>query len=167
MFGDCTLNSESKSVSWKGLIVLIVILVIVSIIAYVLSSIEGFLAGIIVIFIGFLLSFFRDDLRRLLGLTSKEKELTPVVVEESDTIEKLDKKITKERQTIAKLISKYKAKPEKQQKIALEIIEETTALIALIDQTKSHAIRKKDSHLVQHYEEMAQEIQGIRERYST
>ncbi len=161
------MNTESDNFSKKGIVGLIIILVIVSIIAYVLSSIEGFITGIVVIFIGFLLSFFRDDLRRILGLTSKEKEPTPIVVEESDAVEKLDKKITKERQTIAKLISKYKVKPEKQQKIALEIVEETTALIALLAQAKSHAIRKKDSHLVQHYEEMAQEIQGIRERYST
>ncbi len=161
------MNAESDNFSKKGFVGLIVILVIVSIIAYVLASIEGFITGIVVIFIGFLLSFFRDDLRRILGLTRKDEEPTPVVVEERDPIEKLDKRITKERQTIAKLITKHKAKPEKQHKIALEIVEETTALLALIDQTKAHAIRKKDSHLVHHYEEMEQEIQGIHERYLT
>ncbi|MHA2362181.1 MAG: hypothetical protein ACXAB6_09695, partial [Candidatus Thorarchaeota archaeon] len=67
------MNRESNGFSWKGLAALIVILVTVSIIAYILSSIEGFLTGIIVIFIGFILSFFRDDLRRILGL-GREKE---------------------------------------------------------------------------------------------
>ena len=166
MAGDYTLNSESNSFSRKGFVVLIVILVIVSIIAYALSSIEGFLTGIVVIFIGFLLSFFRDDLRRMLGLTSKDKIPAPIIIETSDVVEKLDTKITKERQNIAKLISKHEAKPKKQQKIALDIVEEATALIALIDQAKSQAIQRNDASLVEHYEGMAQEIQGIRERYS-
>ena len=161
------MNVESDNFSKKGFVGLIIILIIVSIIAYVLASIEGFITGIVVIFIGFLLSFFRDDLRRLLGLTNKDKEPVPVVFEESDTIEKLDTKITKERQNIAKLISKHEAKPKKQQKIALEIIEEATTLVALIDQAKSQAIQRKDTSLVEHYEEMAQKIQGIREKYST
>ncbi|MHA2384372.1 MAG: hypothetical protein ACXACT_17500 [Candidatus Thorarchaeota archaeon] len=96
---------------------LIVILIIVSIIAFLLSSIEGFLAGVVVIFIGFLISFFRDDLKRVLGLSTQQKEPTPAVEAEEDPLEKLDKminlemdkKIAKERQNLAKTIAKYNA----------------------------------------------------------
>ena len=77
-----TVNSESNSFSWKGLIVLVIILVIVSVIAFLLSSIEGFLTGVVVIFIGFLLSFFRDDIKQALGLSIQQKETTPVAVDE-------------------------------------------------------------------------------------
>jgi hypothetical protein len=168
------MNSESKSFSWKGLAVLIVILIIVSIIAFILSSIEGFLAGVIVIFIGFLLSFFRDDLKRVLGLSSQQKESTPVAEVEEDSLEKLDtmihldleKKIVKERQNLAKTITKYNEKPKKQEKLSIEIVKEATDLLALLDQAKSHAIQSGNQDLITHYEEIAVEIEGIREKYS-
>jgi len=167
------MNSESNSFSWKGLAALIIILIIVSIVAFILSSIEGFLAGVVVIFIGFLLSFFRDDLKRTLGLSSKQKETTQVTTTEEDPIEKLDKmiqldmdkKIAKERQNIAKTIAKYDEKPKKQQKLGLEIVEEATTLLALLDQAKSQAIQSGNHDLVVHYEEIAVEIEGIREKY--
>jgi len=172
---DCeiAMNSESNSFSWKGLAALIVILIIVSIIAFILSSIEGFLAGVVVIFIGFLISFFRDDLKRILGLSSKQKEPTTVTEVEEDPLDKLDKmiqldmdkKIAKERQNLAKTIAKYNEKPKKQQKLGSEIIEEATALLALIDQAKSQAIQSGNHDLVAHYQEIAIEIEGIREKY--
>jgi hypothetical protein len=176
---DCeyTLNSESNSFSWKGLAALIVILIIVSIIAFLLSSIEGFLAGVVVIFIGFLISFFRDDLKRALGLSAQQKEPTPVTEAvsepEEDPLDKLDKmihlnmdkKITKERQSLAKTIAKYNEKPKKQQKLGLEIVKEASALLALLDQAKSQAIQSGKPELVAHYEQIQVEIEGIREKY--
>ena len=172
---DCenTVNSESNSFSWKGLAALIVILIIVSIIAFLLSSIEGFLAGVVVIFIGFLLSFFRDDLKRVLGLSTQQKEPTPVAEAEEDPLDNLDKmitlqmdkKIAKERQSIAKTIAKYNEKPKKQQKLGLEIVKQATALLALLDQAKSQAIQSSKHDLVAHYEQIIVEIEGIREKY--
>ena len=172
---DCedTLNSKSDSFSWKGLTALIAILIVVSIIAFILSSVESFLAGVVVIFIGFLISFFRDDIKRVLGLSTQQKEATQTVeVEETplDALDKMihldmDKKIAKERQNIAKTIAKYHEKPKKQQKLALEIIEEATALLALLDQAKSQAIQSGKPELVSHYEQIAVEIEEIREKY--
>ncbi|MHA2027583.1 MAG: hypothetical protein ACW98U_16930 [Candidatus Thorarchaeota archaeon] len=168
------MNSESNGFSWKGLAALIVILIIVSIIAFLLSSIEGFLAGVVVIFIGFLISFFRDDLKRVLGLSTQQKEPTPAVEAEEDPLEKLDKminlemdkKIAKERQNLAKTIAKYNEKPKKQQKLGSEIVQEATALLALLDQAKSQAIQSGKPDLVAHYEQIVVEIEGIREKYS-
>lgn len=170
------MNNESNGFSWIGLVALMVILIIVSIIAFLLSSLEGFLAGVIVIFIGFLLSFFRDDLKRVLGLTTPKIEPAPTPVTETkeDSVETLDKmvtldmdkKIAKERQNIAKTIAKYSEKPKKQQKLALEIVEDATGLLALLDQAKSQAIQSNKQDLVAHYEEIAVEIEGIREKYS-
>ena len=169
-----TLNSESNSFSWKGLVTLIVILVIVSIIAFFLSSIEGFIAGVVVIFIGFLISFFRDDLKRFLGLSPQKKE--PIIVTEPtdeplDKLDKkiildMDKKIAKERHSLAKIIAKYIEKPKKQQKLGLVIVQEATALIALLDRAKSQAIQSGKHDLVTHYEEIAAEIEGIRNKYT-
>jgi hypothetical protein len=173
---DCEniVNSESNSFSWKGLAALIVILIIVSIIAFLLSSIEGFFAGVVVIFIGFLISFFRDDLKRVLGLSTQQKEPTPVAEVEEDSLEKLDKmiildmdkKIAKERQSLAKTIAKYNEKPKKQQKLGLEIVQKTTTLLAMLDQAKSQAIQSGKPELVAHYEQIIVEIEGIREKYS-
>jgi c-di-AMP phosphodiesterase-like protein len=172
---DCenTVNSESNGFSWKGLAALIVILIIVSIIAFLLSSIEGFLAGVVVIFIGFLISFFRDDMKRVLGISTQQKEPTPVAEAEEDPLDKLDmmirlnmdKKIAKERQSIAKTIAKYNEKPKKQQKLGLEIVKQTTALLALLDQAKSQAIQSNKHDLIAHYEQIQVEIEGIREKY--
>ena len=172
---DCenTVNSESNSFSWKGLAALIVILIILSIIAFLLSSIEGFLAGVVVIFIGFLLSFFRDDLKRVLGLSTKQKEPTPVAEIEETPLDKLDKmiileldkKIVKERQSLAKTITKYNEKPKKQQKLGLQVVKEATSLLALLDQAKSQAIQASKHDLVAHYEQIVVEIEGIRENY--
>ena len=167
------MNSESNSISWRGLVVLIVILVIVSIIAYLLSSIEGFLAGVVVIFIGFLISFFRDDLKRVLGLSTQQREPTPVAETEENPLDNLDKmitlnldkKIAKERQKIAKTIAKHNEKPKKQKKLSLEIVQEATALLALLDQAKSQAIQSGKPDLVAHYEQIAVEIEEIRVKY--
>jgi ABC-type multidrug transport system fused ATPase/permease subunit len=173
---DCenTVNSESNSFSWKGLIVLIAILIIVSIIAFILSSIEGFLAGVVVIFIGFLISFFRDDLKRILGLSHQQTETNQAAEVEKGPLDRLnkminldmDKKIAKERQNLAKAIAKYDQKPKKQQKLALEIVKDATTLLALLDQAKSQAIQSDTHDLVVHYEQIAVEIEGIREKYS-
>jgi len=172
---DCenTVNNESNSFSWKGLAALIVILITVSIIAFLLSSIEGFLAGVVVIFIGFLISFFRDDLKRVLGLSTQQKEPAQGTEVEEDPLDKrdkminleMDKKIAKERQNIAKTIAKYNEKPKKQQKLALEIVKDATALLALLDQAKSQAIQSNNHDLVTHYEQIVVEIEGIRENY--
>jgi hypothetical protein len=170
---ETIVNSESSSFSWKGLGALIVILIIVSIIAFLLSSIEGFLAGVVVIFIGFLISFFRDDLKRALGLSAQQKEAIPVAEVEENPLDKLDKmisldldkKIAKGRQSIAKTIVKYSEKPKKQQKLGFEIVQEANALLALLDQAKSQAIQSGKPDLVAHYEQIAVEIEGIRERY--
>jgi c-di-AMP phosphodiesterase-like protein len=168
------MNSESNSFSWKGLTALIVILIIVSVIAFLLSSIEGFLAGVVVIFIGFLLSFFRDDLKRVLGLSTRQKEPTQITEVEEDPVKTLDKmitldmdkKIAKERQSLAKTIAKYNEKPKKQEKLGPEIVEEASALLALLDQAKSQAIQSGNHELISHYDEIAGEIEGIREKYS-
>ena len=167
------MNSESKSYSWKGLAVLILILIIVSIIAFILSSIEGFLAGVVVIFIGFLISIFRDDLKRTLGLSTQQKESTPVVETEDDSLDRLnkmitmdmDKKIAKERQSLAKTIAKYNEKPKKQEKLGLEIVEEATSLLALLDRAKSQAMQSGTHDVVVHYEQIAVEIEEIRDKY--
>jgi hypothetical protein len=166
-------TSETNSFSWKGLVVLIVFLIIVSIIAFLLSSIEGFLAGVVVIFIGFLISFFRDDLKRVLGFSTQQKKPTPVAEAEEDPLEKLDKmiildmdkKIAKERQSIAKTIAKYNEKPKKKQKLGFEIVEKATTLLALLDQAKSQGIQSGKPNLVAHYEQIIVEIEGIREKY--
>ena len=172
---DCenTMNSESNSFSWKGLTALMVILIVVSIIAFFLSSIEGFLAGVIVIFIGFLISFFRDDLKRVLGLSTQRREPPPAAKVEEDSLDNLnkmilldmDKKIAKARQSIAKTITKYNEKPKKRQKLGLEIVKEATALLALIDQAKSQAIQSDKPDLVAHYDQIAVEIEEIRMHY--
>lgn len=167
------MSSESGSFSWKGLVILIVILIIVSIIAFILSSIESFLAGVIVIFIGFLISFFRDDLKRVLGLSSQQKESTPSTESEEDSLEKLDKmilldldkKIAKGRQNLAKTIAKYNEKPKKQEKLRPEIVQDATALLALLDRAKSQAIQHNQSELIQHYDEIASQVEEIRKTY--
>jgi hypothetical protein len=166
-------NSESNGFSWKGLVVLIVILIIVSVIAFLLSSIEGFLAGVVVIFIGFLISFFRDDLKRVLGISTQQKKPAPVAKAEEEPLKELDrmiildmdKKIAKGRQTIAKTIAKYNEKPKKQQKLGIEIVGRATSLLALLDQAKSQAIQSGKQDLVVHYEQIVVEIEGIREKY--
>ena len=167
------MNSESRSFSWKGLAALIIILIVVSIIAFILSSIESFLAGVVVIFIGFLISFFRDDLKRTLGFSPQRKESTSVIETEEDSLDKLnkmitmdiDKKIAKERQNLAKLIAKHNEKPKKQEKLDSAIVEETTTLLALLDQAKSHAIQSGNPDLVTHYEQIRVELEEIRDKY--
>jgi hypothetical protein len=77
----------------------------------------------------------------------------------------MDKKIAKERQSLAKTIAKYNEKPKKQQKLGLEIVKEATALLALLDQAKSQAIKSDKHDLVAHYEQIVVEIEGIREKY--
>jgi hypothetical protein len=166
-------NNESNSFSWKGLAALVAVLIVVSIIAFLLSSIEGFLAGVVVIFISFLISFFRDDMKRVLGLSTQQKEPTPVATAEEDPLDKLnkmiylsmDQKIAKERQNIAKIITKYNEKPKKQQKLGFEIVKEATTLLTLLDQAKSQAIQSNNHDLVAHYEQIVVEVEEIREKY--
>lgn len=161
------MNNHKKDFSWKGVVILLVILIVVSIIAFVLSSIESFVAGVFVVFIGLVLSFFRDDMKRFLGLARETEDPQPIVFNEADHIRKLEKAITKGREKIEKIVSKFKAaeKSEKQQKMAREIVERTTALIATIDQAKSYAIQVRDNNLQQHFDEISKEIREIRERY--
>ncbi|MHA2207250.1 MAG: hypothetical protein ACXABC_15445 [Candidatus Thorarchaeota archaeon] len=162
------MNRDSNSFSWKGFAALMIILVVVSIIAYILSSIEGFLTGIIVIFIGFILSFFRDDLRRILGLGREKEALAVPAIEEENPLEKLEKKIAKGRKNLAKTLAEYdvQTKPKKRQKVEQEILEETTALIALLDQAKSFAIQQKVTDLIPHYDQISGEIEEIRRKVS-
>lgn len=162
-----TMKNRWKDIPWKGLVLLLAILIIVSVIAFVLSSIEGFIAGVIVVFMGFLVSFFRDDLKRVLGLSMTTEAPQPIVIDKDAPIWKHEKIIAKGREKIEKIVSKFEVekKSSKQEKIAREIVERTTALIATIDLAKSCAIQMKDNDLLQHYEEIAEEIKEIRGRY--
>ena len=159
------MNNHKKDFSWKGVVILLVILIVVSIIAFVLSSIESFVAGVFVVFIGLVLSFFRDDMKRFLGLARETEDPHPIQYDEADHIRKLEKAITKGREKIEKIVSKFQEKSDKQQKMAREIVERTTALIATIDQAKSYAIQVRDNNLQQHFDEISEEIREIRERY--
>ena len=167
------MNNDTRKTPWIGFLALFVILIIVSIIAFTLSSIGGFLAGVVAVFVGLLVSFFRDDLKRMLGLSSQHKEPASPIEAEDDSVEKLDKmihlnldkKIAKERQSIAKTIAKYNEKPKKQEKLGLQIVEEATALLALLDQAKSQAIQSGKSDLVTHYDQIALEVKEIQEKY--
>ncbi|MGY5875314.1 MAG: hypothetical protein RTU30_06190 [Candidatus Thorarchaeota archaeon] len=163
------MNSEKSSISWTGLLTLLIILIIVSIVAFVLSSIEGFFAGVVAVFIGLIISFFRDDLKRVVGFKEEERERPTVVVDGDKQLQKLEKKIAKERKNLAKLVVESEAEPsdKKQRKIIQEIIEEATGLMTQIDQAKSVAIRLKDSELVQHYDNLIIEIEAEREKAST
>ncbi len=158
------MSSDIDRFSLRGFLVLIIILLIISVIAFALSSIEGFLTGIIVTFIGLVLSFFRDDIKRAVGY-GKSTNDPQIRVESVNMAEKLDKKIAKERLNLAKLESKFEAKPKKQAKLRFGIVEEATALLVLIDQAKTDAIRNGNPALAQHYEDMALEIETVRERY--
>lgn len=163
------MNNRLKDIPWKGLVVLLMILIIVSIIAFVLSSIEGFITGVVVVFIGLLFTFFRDDLKRVLGLSKKTEEAQPIVIDKDDHILKLEKTIVKGREKIEKIVTKFEIeqKSYKQQKIAREIVERTTSLIATIDVAKSYAIQMRDKNLQQHYDEIAEEIKEIRGKYQS
>ena len=111
--GEQAVNEVKTSKPWAGYVILVLLLIILSIVAFILSNIEGFLAGVIVIFMGFILSFFRDDLRRILGL-SKQKQAPPTAPPKSDKedkealeglmLDKLEMDITKEREKIEKAI---------------------------------------------------------------
>ena len=172
------MNEEKSRRPWLGYIVLTLLLVILSIIAFVLSTVEGFLAGVIVIFMGFVLSFFRDDLRRALGISRpkqvEESQPAPSLEQEKEVLDslvldKLEQNITKGRLKIEKAISKFEEaeKLKKKSKIARDIVENCTQLLATIDQAKSQAIRRKDSSLESHFESIAGEIESIRTTYRT
>ncbi|MHA1863804.1 MAG: hypothetical protein ACTSWA_08550 [Candidatus Thorarchaeota archaeon] len=163
------MKNRLKDIPLKGLVVLLVILIVVSIVAFVLSSIEGFIAGVVVVFIGLLFSVFRDDLKRVLGLSKKTEEPQPIVIDKDKPMQKLEKTIAKGREKIEKIVSKFEGeqKSYKQQKIAREIVERTTALIATIDLAKSCAIQMRDKDLLQHYNIIADEIKEIRGRYQS
>jgi uncharacterized membrane protein YhiD involved in acid resistance len=138
-------------------------------VAFVLSSIEGFFAGVVAVFIGLVISFFRDDIKRILGLQDESEPPTIVIEDSGKQLQKLEKKIAKERKNLAKLVTEYENEDsdKKQRKISQEIIEESTGLTALIDQAKSVAIRMKDTDLVQHYDSLIEEIESIRNKAST
>ncbi len=163
------MKNRWKDIPWKGLVALLVILIVVSIIAFVLSSIEGFIAGVIVVFIGLFVSFFRDDLKRILGLSSEIEESQSIIIDKDAPIWKLEKTIAKGREKIEKIVSKFEVEQKyyKQQKIAREIVERTTALIATIDLAKSCAIQMRNENLLQHYGVIAEEIKEIREKYQS
>lgn len=162
------MNDKASKVPWKGLLVLIFILIIVSIVAYQLSSIGGFIASVFAVFVGLIVSFFRTDLKRILGLEKKEEyREVPIVEADADRkqIRKLEKIIAKERTTLAKTVAEYDdALPEKKKrKLDQEILEDSTEVIALLDQAKARAIQLGESDLVQHYDEIAEEIEEIRQ----
>ena len=165
------MNDVSKGFSWVGFAVLVIILICISIIAFALSSIEGFLAGVVVIFIGFLLSFFRDDIKRILGLSGGKAE-GPAATPAEDTksldsmvLLNIEQKIAKGRKKLAKTKAKYDVedKEKKRKKMEQDLLEESTELIATIDQAKSLAIQQQDEELIKLYEEIAQEIEKIRD----
>ncbi len=162
------MNDKASKVPWKGLLVLIFILIIVSIVAYQLSSIGGFIASVFAVFVGLIVSFFRTDLKRILGLEKKEEyREVPIVEADADRkqIRKLEKIIAKERTKLAKTVAEYDdALPEKKKrKLDQEILEDSTEVIALLDQAKARAIQLGESDLVQHYDEIAEEIEEIRQ----
>ncbi|TXT56680.1 MAG: hypothetical protein BAJATHORv1_20273 [Candidatus Thorarchaeota archaeon] len=163
------MNDTETGFSWKGFAALIILLLIVSIVAFIISSIEGFITGVVAVFMGFLLSFFRDDIKRMLGLSdSSSKAETPMPTkEESKQLAKLEKYVAKRREKIAKAISKFESKetPKKRRKIAQEIVELATSTIFLIDQIKSQAILLNHPQLMAHYEKISQEIEMIKARY--
>ncbi|MFO7837709.1 MAG: hypothetical protein R6V83_13785 [Candidatus Thorarchaeota archaeon] len=138
-----------------------------------LSSIEGFFAGVLAVFIGFLISFFRSDIKRYLGL--KEEEESPKIEvntedkqgqEDLKIIRKLEKKIGKQRQKLAKEVVEYNPTlPEKKRrKVDQDIVEEATELIGLLDSAKGRAIQLGESELVSHYGEILTEIKEIRQK---
>lgn len=167
------LEGNPLKVTWKGIVGLVVILIGISIVAYLLSSLEGFVAGVLAVFIGFLVSFFRSDIKRYLGL-QKEKELPKIEVETEDKegqedlkiIRKLEKKIGKQRQKLAKEVVEYNpALPEKKRrKVDQDIVEEATELIGLLDSAKGRAIQLGEPELVSHYDEILGEIKETREK---
>lgn len=149
-----------------GIGVLITLLILVSAISFILSSIEGFLAGVFVIFFGFLLSFFKDDIRNALGISKKEPSTTVSEPEEKDRIYNIEKRISKGREKVAKAVVKYESeyKPEKRAKRARDIYEEASQLLAALQQAKMYAIRKDNPELVVHYEELIQDVEETRDK---
>ena len=152
---------------------LIIIISGISIVAYLLSSIEGFVAGVLAAFIGFLVSFFKSDIKRYLGL-KEEKELPKIEVDTNDKqaqvdlkiIRKLEKKIGKQRQKLAKEVVQYNPamKEKKRRKIDQDIVEEATELIGLLDSAKGRAIQLGESELVSHYDQILAEIKETRRK---
>ncbi|MBD3405835.1 MAG: hypothetical protein GF411_06865 [Candidatus Lokiarchaeota archaeon] len=166
------MNTRESSFSWKGFAVLVFILLIVSVVAFIISSIEGFITGVIAVFIGFLLSFFRDDIKRLVGISndssSEVDESRPLEPSEIKHLAQLEKYVAKGRVKLEKSISKFesKEKPKKRRKLAREIVEGATSLISLIDQIKSRAILLHRPKVAEHYSHIAEEIESIRKKYS-
>jgi len=113
-----------------GLGALIMLLILVSAISFILSSVEGFLAGIFVIFIGFILSFFRDDIKTVLGISKEKPEIPKPAPKEKDPLYEIEKRISK-RNTIWEL--------------------------PLI-------FRKDNPKLVDHYEELIQDVEETRDK---
>ncbi|TFG12804.1 hypothetical protein EU537_08245 [Candidatus Thorarchaeota archaeon] len=148
-----------------GLGVLITLLILVSAISFLLSSVEGFLAGVFVIFIGFLISFFRDDIKRALGVSKEEPEIPAPEAEEKDPLYDIEKRISKGREKVAKSFVKYESeyKPEKKGKRAQDIYQEASRLLAALHQAKTYAIQQRNSELVDHYEELIQEVEETRD----
>ncbi len=165
--GRTTLNDKASNIPWRGLLGLIVILTVISIIAYQLSSIGGFIAGVFAVFVGLIVSFFRSDLKRILGLEKKDEyREVPVVEADADKkhIRKLEKKIAKERTKLAKTVGEYDENlaDKKKRKLDQEILRNSTEVIALLDQAKAHAIQLKEDELVEHYEGIIEAIEEIR-----
>jgi hypothetical protein len=164
-------NSRTANVPWKGALGLIIILITISIIAYHLSSIGGFIAGVLAVFVGLIVSFFRTDLKRILGL-EKEEEYRDVPTVEVDAdkkeLRKLEKKIGKERTKLAKTMAEFDdSLPEKKKrKLDQEILEHSTLVVALLDQAKARAIHLGATDLVTHYNEIQVEVEDIRQAAS-
>ena len=149
-----------------GLGALIMLLILVSAISFILSSVEGFLAGIFVIFIGFILSFFRDDIKTVLGISKEKPEIPKPAPKEKDPLYEIEKRISKGREKVAKAVVKYESeyKPEKRAKRARGIYEEASQLLAALHQAKMYAIRKDNPKLVDHYEELIQDVEETRDK---
>lgn len=146
-------------------------LVILSVIAFAISSMEGVLAGIVVIFIGFLMSFFRDDIKRFLGVSFEKKESTTDPLTERHRIIKIQKYLVKRRwQSKERKLRKQSQttimnQNMKKQNIAKYIVELSTSLLGTIDCVKSCAIQLQNLALLQHYETIYHEVHQIREDY--
>ncbi len=156
---------DEDRISIRGLGILFIVLIIVSIFSFILSSIEGFLTGVVVIFIGFLLSFFRDDIKSFLGISKEKAKPAPIEIKKDDPITYIEKGIAKGRKKLTKAIVKNESEysPEKKKKRSQDIFFEASTLLTVLNQAKGYAIQKGNPELVRHYEELIREVEAQRD----